>query len=265
MVINFLADRDWRGGGVAGFNARQLVCRQTGFLEDGAVPLDLKALGELRTTLLDNATAGEDVHKLRLHVIEDALVMRDHQGAHAALLDERVDAGGDYAQGVDVETGIGFVEDGDVGAQHRHLEDFNALFLAAGKALVEVALHERLVDVEQRHCLAQLAEELFDGDGLGCVGVVLTPGIGHAGVGVDGGAQEVGDAHARHSLGVLKGEEQPAARAFIDVHGQDVLAAKGHRTAGDLVLGVPHDGVAQGAFPRAIGAHEPGVLRPRGR
>ena len=47
---------------------------------------------------------------------------------------ELVDAVGDDAQRVDVEPGIGLVEDGELGLEHRHLEDLVALLLAAGEA-----------------------------------------------------------------------------------------------------------------------------------
>ena len=58
------------------------------------------------------------------------------------------DAGRDLAQRVDVEAGVGLVEHGDVGLEHRHLEHLVALLLAAGEALVEVALLEAVVHAE---------------------------------------------------------------------------------------------------------------------
>ena len=44
---------------------------------------------------------------------------------------KRVDAVGDGAQRVDVEAGVGLVEDRDLRPQHRELEDLHALLLAA--------------------------------------------------------------------------------------------------------------------------------------
>ena len=35
--------------------------------------------------------------------------------------------GGDDPQGVDVEAGVGFVQHGEIGLQHRHLQDFVTL------------------------------------------------------------------------------------------------------------------------------------------
>ena len=47
-----------------------------------------------------------------------------------------------YLDGVDVELGVGLVEDGDLGPEHGHLEDLDPLFLAAREALVDVAREE---------------------------------------------------------------------------------------------------------------------------
>ena len=73
--------------------------------------------------------------------------MGDDQRAHALLGVERVDALGDGAQRVDVQAGVGLVEHGDLGLEHRHLEDLAALLLAAGEAVVEVARGELAVHV----------------------------------------------------------------------------------------------------------------------
>ena len=44
-----------------------------------------------------------------------------------------IDTAGDDAQRVDVESGIGFVEDGELRLQQRHLQDFVAFLFAARK------------------------------------------------------------------------------------------------------------------------------------
>ena len=57
---------------------------------------------------------------------------------------QRVDAIGHHAQRVDVEAGIGFVEDAERRLQHRHLQDLGALLLAAGEADIHRALQHVL-------------------------------------------------------------------------------------------------------------------------
>ena len=49
-------------------------------------------------------------------------------------------------QRVDVQAGVGLVEDRDLRLEQLQLQDLVALLLAAGEALVDVALGERRVD-----------------------------------------------------------------------------------------------------------------------
>ena len=77
-----------------------------------------------------------------------------------ARLADLGDAGRDLAQRVDVEAGVGLVEHRDVGFEHRHLQDLVALLLAAGEALVEVALLEAGVHAEALRPLDELHADL---------------------------------------------------------------------------------------------------------
>ena len=78
-----------------------------------------------------------------LDQVQDALVVGDDQDAHVGA-GELVDALGDGAQRVDVEAGVGLVEDRHLGPQQGQLEDLHPLLLAAGEAVVEVAAGEVL-------------------------------------------------------------------------------------------------------------------------
>ena len=61
---------------------------------------------------------------------------------------QRIDAFGDDPQRIDVEAGIGFVENGEGGLEQRHLQNLHALLLAAGEADIERALQHVLLDPE---------------------------------------------------------------------------------------------------------------------
>ena len=78
---------------------------------------------------------------VRHDVVEQPLVVRDdeHRPVRAA---QGVDAVGDDLQGVDVEAGVGLVEDAQLRLEHGHLEDLVALLLAAGEALVDRPLEQ---------------------------------------------------------------------------------------------------------------------------
>ena len=70
--------------------------------------------------------------------------MRHDQDPQArALQAHRSDTVGHDLEGVDVEAGVGLVENGELGIEHGHLQDLVALLLAPREALVQAALGER--------------------------------------------------------------------------------------------------------------------------
>src|SRR5439155_22783726 len=97
-----------------------------------------KPVGELGAALLDDSTVDEHVYEVRRDVVEDSLVVRDHERTHLGA-DELAYPTRDDAKRVDVEAGVGLVEDGDPRLQQRHLQDLNPLLLAAGEAVVQIA------------------------------------------------------------------------------------------------------------------------------
>ena len=105
-------------------------------------------------------------------VVQQPLVVRDDQD-RPVLAPQGVDAVGDDAQGVDVQAGVGLVEDAQLRLQHRHLEDLVALLLAAGEALVDRPLEQVLVDVQDLQLLLDELEEVR--------GVEFLPGRGACG------------------------------------------------------------------------------------
>src|SRR3954470_20243389 len=154
--------------------------RRRGRAGEAVVALVLQLLGELLAALLDDAAVDEDVHEVGLDVAQDAGVVRDEQNPDLAARADPVDALGDDAQGVDVETGVGLVEDRHLGLEQLELYDLVALLLAAGEALVDVALGERRVHLQLVHGPAQLA-----GPGAQLGRLAVDRGLGRA--------EEVGD------------------------------------------------------------------------
>ena len=163
---------------------------------------------ELWPAFLNDTPVDEDVHEIGLHVVEDPLVVRDHERAGLGA-DELLDAGRDDLQRVDVEARVGLVEHRDPRLQHRHLEDLDALLLAAREAVVQVALRELARDLQALHRGQHVLAELADRHG-----VVLAAGARLAGR-VERRAQEAGDGHARNRVRVLEREEEPELRALV--------------------------------------------------
>ena len=161
--------------------------------------------------------------------------MGDEEEAGVRLVVEAVDALGDDAQGVNVQAGVGLVQDGEAGTEQLHLEDLEALLLTAGEAGVNVALGEGGVHPQVLHGLVDLADPLA-----------------HLGsLAVDGGlgrAQEVGHGDAGNLDGVLHGQEEAGPGALVHAHLQQVDAVEEDLAVGDLVVGVPGDGVGQGGL-----------------
>ncbi len=117
------------------------------------------------------------------------------------------------------------------------------LLLAAGEALVDVALGEGRVDLQLGHRLLDLLDPEPQLRGL-------------AARRRGGRAQEVGDGDARDLDRVLHREEQPGAGALVDGHREHVGAVEGHRAAGDGVLRVAGDRVGERRLAGAVRAHD---------
>ena len=181
--------------------------------------------------------------------------MGDHERAHLRA-DELVDAVGDDPQRVDVETGVGLVQDGDPRLQHRHLENLDALLLAAREAVVEVPLRELARNLQVLHGREHVDAELLHRDR------VVLASVRRLALGVDCAAQEARDGHARNRVRVLEGEEQASLGPFVRPELGHVSAVEQDLALRDLVGRVPHQRVRQRRLPRAVRAHD-GVLLVR--
>src|SRR5262249_59103162 len=128
------------------FHAVRLLRRLGWLLPTAVIPLTLALLDQLGPAVLHDPAAEEDVDELRLDVVEDPLVVGDHQDAGAMPRRDPVDALGDDPHRVDVQAAVGLVEDGERRAEHRKLQDLGPLLLTAGEALVEITPGELLLD-----------------------------------------------------------------------------------------------------------------------
>ena len=186
----------------------------------------------------------EDVDDVGLDVVEEALVVGDEEEA-TGLAAHGIDAAGDDFEGVDVEAGVGFVEDSVFGFQHHELEDLVAFFLATGEAFVDGTAGEGAIHFELVHAGVEL---LVEGDGVDVFA------FGKAGF--EGGAEKVCVGDAGDFVGVLEGEEKAGAGAGVNFKVEDVLAVEGDGACGDFVVAVAGEDFRQGAFAGAVGSHD---------
>ena len=179
--------------------------------------------------------------------------MGDQQHAVALAGAEPVDPLGHHLQRVDVQAGVGLVQDRDLRVEQLELQDLVPLLLPAGEALVQVPLRRTpgrwtASSIASRSSLRNVAQ--------------LRRLAADRG---DRGAQEVGHRHPGHLDRVLHGQEQPGAGPRVHAHGQHVLAVQGDRALGDLVLGVAGDRVGEGGLARAVRPHDRVGLARRAR
>ena len=175
--------------------------------------------------------------------------MRDHERAHVGA-DELLDAFGDDLQRVDVETRVGLVEHRDLRLQHRHLQDLDALLLAAREPVVQVARGELAADLQAVHLGEELLAELRDRHR------VVDAAVARLAHGVDRLAQEVRDGDARDRVRVLEREEEPGLRALVGAGLGDVVAVEQDLPLGDHVGRMPGDRVRERRLARAVRAHD---------
>ena len=179
-------------------------------------------------------------------VVEHLLIVGNHYGAGVGLA-ELIESLGHDAEGVDVETGVGLVQDGELRLEHGHLEYLIALALSAAEALVDTAAGELAVHA---HHLALLAHEL---EKLGRVhlrqALILA-------LGIDGCAHEVDHTHARYLHRLLKREEYSLVAACIGREGEHVLAVEGNGALRDLILRIAGEHIAERRLAAAVGPHK---------
>src|SRR5699024_9974862 len=210
--------------------------------EEAVVAFVLEAIGQFRSAFLSHLAVDDHVDVIGRDVVEDAGVVGDEHDADVGDALDAVDAFGHDPQGVDVEAGVGLVEDGELRLEHLELEDLVTLLLPAGEALVDVAAGERGIHAQVLHRLLE----------------VLRPGAQLRSLSVEGGlgrTEEVRHGHTGNLDGVLHGQEQTGLGTLVDGHVEHVLAVEGDRTGGHLVLRVPGQGVGQGRLAGAVGAH----------
>ena len=158
-----------------------------------------------------------------------------------------VDAVGDHPQRVDIEPRVGLVEDRQLRFQYGHLQDLVALLLAAGEAGIDVAFQELLVHL---HETEPIAHQLHEADRIQRRFTARGPQR------VERGLQEDHVVDARQFHRVLQRQKQATAGTLLRRQRQQVLALEADRAATDLVAFASGEDMRQGAFTRAVRAHD---------
>jgi len=179
-------------------------------------------------------------------VVEQALIVSD-QDHGAVRRSQRVHAARDDFQRVDIEAGIGFIEDGELGFEHGHLENFVPFFLATGKTGVDRTIHEVLAHLHELHAVFDQREEIH--------GVKIRLAAVFAD-GVQRGFEEIKIADAGDFDGVLKCHEDAFAGAVLGRHFKKILAFVEDLAIGDCIDVAAGEDLREGAFAAAVGSHD---------
>ena len=118
-------------------------------------------------------------------------------------------ARGDDAQGVDVESRIGLVQNGQLRIEHRHLENLVLFLLTARKAFVHGARGKFRIQLHDGALLAHQLQEFGGRQRLLAAELALL---------VHGQLHEVGHRDARNLDRILKTQKQPQTRPVLDRH-----------------------------------------------
>src|SRR5215208_3320799 len=196
------------------------------------VTLSLETFGQISATFLGNPAGHEDMDEVRLDIAQNPGVVRDQQDATITLSREAVYTVGHDSQSVDVQAGVGLVQDRESWVQQFQLNDLVSLLLTARKTLVDAPSGEIGVHLHPIHGRT----DLFD-PGAQLRRLTVQSSLGCT--------KEVRHRDAGYFDRVLHRQEQ--ARASTRVHGecQQVGPIEGHRARGDSVLRMACDRVRQ--------------------
>src|ERR1700722_1306630 len=86
------------------------------------VAVFFELVGQLRATRFDDPASDEYVHELRMDIPQNPGVVRDQQNAAVLGFGVTVHALADHPQGVDIQPGVGLVEDRDLGLEQSQLQ-----------------------------------------------------------------------------------------------------------------------------------------------
>lgn len=209
-----------------------------------ALVLDFVTKGGV--AVADNLAINEDVDEIGLEIVEHSLVVGDDHcgGLGSAKL---VEAFGHDAESIDVEAGVGLVENAEGGLEDGHLEDFVAFPLTTRKAFVDAAIHK--VGVEA-HKLALLAEELEE------VGSAERLLVEILALGVDGGAHKIGHRDTWDFDRRLKGHKDALVATVLGRKFEEVLAVEDDFALSDLVLGIADEDITESGLTGPVWPHE---------
>jgi hypothetical protein len=184
----------------------------------------------------DNSRAVRFHQFIKLFVVGD-----DDEGR--SLLPHLLDDFADLLQGIDVQSGVDFIKKAERGRKKDHLQDLVSLLLASGIAFVEVPACHRGVQSDFPVGILRALVELEKGDRL------IAPGI-------DSGLEEIHGDDTRDIRRILESHEEALLGSLVRREGKKILSVKSRLPAGNLIAGIAHQDVEEGALSVPVRAEK---------
>ena len=186
------------------------------------------------------------MYRIRYNVIQQALVVSDEDDG-AIRCPHGVDARGDDLERIDIQSRVGFIQDGEHRFHHGHLQNLVPLLLPAREAFIDAAIEKTLVHMHEFHLVAHQAQE-FKG-----IQFLFTTMLSQ---GVDSRFQEIDVVDTRDFNRILKCEKDTCAGALFRRQGKQVPALVGYGPGRNLVTFPTGQHVGQRALAGTVGAHD---------
>ena len=152
----------------------------------------------------------------------------------------------DNFQRIHIQPGISFIQHCQAWLEQRHLQNFIAFFLTAGKTDIHSPFQHFIIHAQiSCSCPHQF-------DKLQLIHLILA---GFTAAGIYRSTQKGHTANARQFDRILKGQEHPCPGALICFHFQNRLAIKQYIAFGYLIAITAGQHIGQGGFTRSIWPH----------
>src|SRR5574337_488943 len=169
---------------------------------------------------------------------------QDHRPARTS---DRINPVRHSPQRIDVQSGVGLIQDRQFRVEYGHLEDLVPFLLPAREAFVERAIQEALIQLDELHFFLDEVEKV---DGIQLFETTMLS------YGIHSRLQEVTGAHSGDLDRVLEGQKDPLTGALFGGHPEQVFPLVQHLTGCDLIAVPTGQYVGQCTFTGAVWTHD---------
>lgn len=205
--------------------------------------LALQPVSEGDVSAFDYLSVQQYMHMIGPKDGEETNIMRDqHDGKSRMALAQMLEPFRHHRKRVQIQTRICLIKQGKLGFEHEHLQDFEFLFLPAGKTAMDRAILPCALHFEQRHLSGQTIVKLQRRDR-------FLPGR-------EGGVEKILYGHPCDLARMLKSQKEPRTGPSVDRKAEKILPCETHRSPRHLRGRMPHERMYQRGFPGTIGPED---------